>query len=341
MQWVSENLILIQQLNRKQNHLKVYSYNTVSKELEIVYEEVENSWVDINYPDITANNWGQNDLLLVDQKKSFLRLSENDGWRHVYKINIENRNKTLLTPGDYDVATVCTADDKFLYFNASPDNSTQRYLYRVKMDGKDDPEKLTSENYQGINTYDVSPDAKYAIHTHSSAMHPRSVRSIKLPDHKPLDVLVDNQPLNENLKKIELPEVEFFKVETEDEISVDVRMIKPIDFDENKKYPILFHVYGEPWQQVCTDSWIGMFNIFLAQQGFIIVDMDNRGTPCLKGSDWRKSIYGKIGRINVRDQALAASEVLKLPFIDTANVAVWGWSGGGSMTLNLMFKHPG
>jgi dipeptidyl-peptidase-4 len=103
---------------------------------------------------------------------------------------------------------------------------------------------------------------------------------------------------------------------------------------------VLFHVYGEPWGQVAVDSWIGLWNIYLAQQGYVVIDMDNRGTPCLKGSDWRKSIYRKIGVINSRDQALAAKEVLKRPYLDPDRTAVWGWSGGGSMTLNLLFRYP-
>ena len=127
---------------------------------------------------------------------------------------------------------------------------------------------------------------------------------------------------------------------TEEGVEVEGRMIKPADFDPERKYPVLFHVYGEPWGQMATDSWIGLYNIFLAQQGFIVISLDNRGTPSLKGSQWRKAIYGKVGVINSRDQALAAKKVLEWDFIDPDKVSVWGWSGGGSMTLNLMFRYP-
>jgi dipeptidyl-peptidase-4 len=118
-------------------------------------------------------------------------------------------------------------------------------------------------------------------------------------------------------------------------------MIQPLNFSPAKKYPVLFYVYGEPWDQVATDNWGSLWHMMLAQQGYLVIAMDNRGTPCLKGSDWRKSIYRKIGVLNTRDQAMAAREVLKWSFVDTSRIAVWGWSGGGSMTLNLMFRYPG
>ncbi|MCF8388436.1 MAG: S9 family peptidase, partial [Bacteroidales bacterium] len=340
MQWVSEDLILIQQLNRKQNHLKVWTYNPATKELKIVYEEKEDTWVDMNYPDVTARNWGQNDLLMVEDDKAFLRMTESGDWRKVWKIDVNTGEKILITPGNFDVASIYTTTPRHLYFAASPNNSTQRYLYLSKLNGKGKLERITPDRFSGINTYQFSPDGKFAMHKHSSTLSPLTVRLISLPDHKTIETLVSNETFKEKLQTLQLPEVEFFEVKTEDGITIDGRMIKPVDFDKTKKYPVLFHVYGEPWSQVATDSWIGMWNIFMSQQGYIIIDMDNRGTPCLKGSDWRKSIYRKIGRINSRDQALAAREVLKWNFVDSANIAVWGWSGGGSMTLNLMFRYP-
>ncbi len=102
----------------------------------------------------------------------------------------------------------------------------------------------------------------------------------------------------------------------------------------------MFYVYGEPWGQVATDTQDGLWNIMMAQKGYAVIAMDNRGTPCLKGSQWRKSIYRQVGRINSKDQALAAKEILKLDYLDENRTAVWGWSGGGTMTLNLMFKYP-
>lgn len=339
MQWVNDELLLIQQINRKQNELKVWTYNVGTGKLDKIYIEKEKTWVDLTYPDITSRHWGENELPLTEDG-SFLRMTENDGWRHVYKVDINSGNKMLLTPGDYDVASTCVATPKKLYFMASPYNSTQRYLYSVDLNGKGDTARITPSLFQGINTYNISPNGKYAIHTHGSVLQPYTVRLIRLPDHKITSTLVDNQVFKDRIAKLQLPGVEFFTVTTEDGIEIDGRLIKPVGFDPKEKYPVLFHVYGEPWGQVATDSWIGAWNIMLAQQGYVIIDMDNRGTPCLKGSDWRKSIYRKVGVINSQDQAAAAKEVLKWDFIDSDRTAVWGWSGGGSMTLNLLFRYP-
>lgn len=340
MQWVNHDLLLIQQMNRKQNQLIVWSYQPSTKKLKKIYTEREDTWVDIGYPDVSANGWGNNDLPLVNGKTAFLRMTENDEWRHVYKVDIATGNKTLVTPGDYDVASMSTATDDMLYFIASPDNSTQRYLFSVTLSGNANPGRLTPESFEGINTYDISPDGAFAIHYHQSSKAPQTVRLISLPDHKTITTLVDNEAFKKKLSTLALPEVKFTKVTTEEGIEMDVKMVMPVNFDPHKKYPVLFHVYGEPWGQVALDTPIGLWEVMMAQKGYVIIDMDNRGTPCLKGSKWRKVIYRKIGEINVKDQALAAKEILKLDYLDQDRTAVWGWSGGGSMTLNLMFQYP-
>lgn len=340
MQWVNDDLLLIQQLNRKQNRLNIYTYQPSSNAIKKIYTETEKTWVDLRYPDISSNQWGNNDFLLTDNKTAFLRMTENDGWRHIYKVNIKNGSKKLLTPGNYDVATSYAITDKEIYFSASPNNPAQRYLYSVSLNGRGKLKRLTPLSFSGVNTYHISPNGRYAIHNHTHVDSPRTTQLISLPKHSTITTLVDNQHLKGKLLMLKLPKTEFFNLTTSEGIEIDGRMTKPIDFDPTKKYPVLFHVYGEPWGQVATDTWIGLYDLFLAQQGFVIINMDNRGTPSLKGSDWRKCIYQKIGVLNTRDQALAAKEVLKWNFIDTEKISVWGWSGGGSMTLNLMFRYP-
>jgi dipeptidyl-peptidase-4 len=226
-----------------------------------------------------------------------------------------------------------------IYISASPENATQRYLYSISTSPNRKTKRLTPKEYTGVNAYNISPNGQYAIHTHSNANTPPTIRLISLPDHKTIRVVERNEALNGNLAKVKMSAWEFFQVTTADGIEMDGMMLKPNDFDPTKKYPVLFHVYGEPWGQMAIDTWGKMYDQYLAQQGYVIVKMDNRGTPSLKGRQWRKSIYRKIGVINAYDQATAAREVLKWDFIDPERVAVWGWSGGGSMTLNLMFKH--
>ncbi len=340
IQWVNEDLLLLQQMNRHQNQLIVWSYKPSNGTLTMVYTEKEKTWVDLGYPDITGNSWGNNDLPLVEQGSAFLRMTETDKWRHVYKVNIATGEKVLVTPFDFDVASMRRATKKELYFMASPDNSTQRYLYRTDLKGKGKLERVTPESLSGVNIYNFSPDARYAMHSHQSAEMPRTVRLVNLPEHKILQTVVDNKAYADKLAGLDLPEVRFTAVTTEEGIEIDVRMVLPVNFDESKKYPVLFHVYGEPWGQVATDTQVGLYNVMMAQKGYVVIDMDNRGTPCLKGSAWRKSIHRNVGRINSRDQALAAKEVLKLDYLDEERTAVWGWSGGGTMTLNLLFRYP-
>jgi dipeptidyl-peptidase-4 len=313
MQWIDENKLLIQQINRHQNHLKIFTYNTKNNVLKLVYEEFEDTWIDIKVPDASSRERKENLVHMVDDGEAFLRLNETDGWRHVYKIGLKNGKKTLLTDGDYDVASLIGTSDGHVYFHASPTNSTQRFLYRVSIDGKGDLERVTPDGMDGLNRYNVAPKGNFALHYHNAVLQPMTVNLISLPEHKPLRSLVTNEGFSSTLQSLDLPEVEFTEVNTPSGQNIDIRIIKPTDFDPDKKYPVLFHVYGEPWSQMATDTFVGMWNIMLAQMGYVIVDLDNRGTPCLKGSEWRKSIYRKVGVLNVLDMSEAAQEVLKIP----------------------------
>jgi dipeptidyl-peptidase 4 len=341
MQWINPDLLLIQQINRKQNQLTIWTYQPSTGQLSRKYVEKEETWVDINAPDLTSSMWGSNDLRITDNGTSFLRMAESDGWRRVFKVNLTSGEKRLLTPGNFDVASIEGISKQEIFFIASPDNSTQRYLFSADLKGKGTVKRLTPPLYSGVNTYNISPDGRYAVHSHLSTTEPRTSSLITLPGHKILRILSDNHAFKQKLQSLAIPEIRFFKVTTEDGIEMDVRMIMPLNFDPSQKYPLLLNVYGEPWGQNATDTQVGLYNIMLAQKGYVVVDMDPRGTPCLKGTSWRKSVYRKIGIVNVRDQALGAKEVFKLSFIDKERTAVWGWSGGGSMTLNLMFQYPG
>lgn len=341
LQWLNDHQLLAQQLNRKQNHYKLWNCTANNGGAKLIYEEKEDTWIDIDHPDVTIN-WVMTDLPMVENGTAFLRQTEKDGWRHIYKIPLDGSAETLLTKGDYDIARMYQVDETngWLYFNASPDNPTERYLYRVPIDGSGKLEKLTPKTVEGINNYNVSPNAKFAIHSTSNITSPPQTHFIKLPKHKTIETLVANNRYRKKMQELDLPQASFFKVKTEDGVEMDGLIKKPSDFDPAKKYPVLFYVYGEPWGQTAVNGWISMFDAMLVQQGYIIITLDNRGTPSLKGKEWRKSIYRKIGTINSRDQAMAAKEVLKWDFVDPNRISVWGWSGGGSMTLNLLFRYP-
>ncbi len=346
MQWLQgeENRLLIQQLNRKQNMLKLYLYDVEWEGwAKHVYTEEDETWVDVINADVSTK-WEAVDVPQIKNGSAILWTSEKNGWRDLYEMRLgeEEFDMSYGFLENYDMAHFYGVyeDLERIYISASPENATQRYLYSISTQGKHKAKRLTPKEYTGINEYDVSPNGRYAIHTHSNANTPPVVRLISLPDHKRIEILEDNAALNKKLSSLKLSAWEFFQVTTEEGVQMDGKMLKPTEFVPGKKYPVLFHVYGEPWGQMATDRWGGMYDQYLAQQGYIIIAMDNRGTPCLKGRAWRKAIYRKIGIINARDQAMATREILKWDFVDPDRIAVWGWSGGGSMTLNLMFQYP-
>jgi dipeptidyl-peptidase-4 len=331
LQWVgSTSQLLIQQLNRKQNQRKIWLADAQSGKAKNIYTEKDEAWVSVR----------QGELFELGNGKEFILNTEQDGWRHLYTVDLAG-NERLITPGEYDLAEVYLVQEgeNKVYISASPDNPTQRFLYQVSInDGK--KKRITPEDQPGTHTYNIAPNGKFAVHSWSGANTPPLTEFISLPDHRVLRTLIANKDYRKKIAQLNLNPVEFFTITTADGVSMDGRMIKPLGFDPEKKYPVLFHVYGEPAGQTAKDSWVSLWDRMMAQKGYIIITMDNRGTPSLKGRDWRKSIYRKIGVINSRDQAMATKEILKWSFVDPDRIAVWGWSGGGSMTLNLLFRYP-
>ncbi len=323
---------MVQQLNRKQNTNKIWRCNALSGAAQNIYTDRDEAWLDL------VEDW-----MWMDEEH-FTWLSEKDGWRHLYLISKDGTLEQVITRGDYDVISVAKidTDNNTAYFMASPDNATQAYLYKIKMDGKSQAERITPENQSGTHSYNIAPDARYALHTWSNINTPPTTEMVSLPKHKSLRTLVSNTELQETMSWLDLEAIEFFQLTTIDQITMDGFIIKPPDFDTAKKYPVLFYVYGEPWGQTAQDAWgeASLWHKMMAQEGYLVITLDNRGTPAPKGRDWRKSIYRKIGVVNSRDQAMAAREIMTWPFVDSTRTAVWGWSGGGSMTLNLMFRYP-
>jgi dipeptidyl-peptidase-4 len=166
---------------------------------------------------------------------------------------------------------------------------------------------------------------------------------VRLPENTTIRTLIDNKELRERLAKLKQGPREFFRVDIGDGVQLDGWMIKPPDFDASKRYPVLFYVYGEPAAQTVLDEWGGgtqMWHMLLSQHGYIVMSVDNRGTPAPRGRAWRKVIYRKMGIVNSQDQANAVRAIDKWPFVDKSRIAIWGWSGGGSSTLNAMFRYP-
>ncbi|MFL6276478.1 MAG: S9 family peptidase [Blastocatellia bacterium] len=348
MEWAaSSDEVIIQQLNRLQNTNVVMLGDAHSGKVRQIMTEKDDAWVDIAWGDIDWDKHGlaRGDVEWLDGGKRFLWASERDGWRHIYSVSRDGQTVRPVTPGNYDVIGVEQVDAAggWLYFTASPDNPTQRYLFRVRLDGTGTAERLTPASAPGSHHYIFSPRSDLAIHTYSTFTRVPAIDVVRLPQHESARTLIDNHDLQERLAKLKPCPTEFFRVDIGEGVQLDGWMIKPPDFDASKRYPVLFHVYGEPWGQTVLDQWGGgnrMWHWMLAQQGYIIVSVDNRGTPAPRGRAWRKSIYRRIGLLNSQDQANAARAISKWPFVDPHRMAIWGWSGGGSSTLNAMFRYP-
>lgn len=336
MMWHTEpGAVVVQQINRKQNHLKVWWCNTYTGQAQKVYEEKDTAWIDV----VSQANWKW-----LKKGREFTWTTEKDGWRHVYRISKDGKKQHLVTQGSFDVIDILEIDPQkgYCYFIASPQNPTQRYLYRAPLYKKGKAIRLTPQNQPGTHSYNIAPGGKYAFHTYSTANQPPITELVALPAHHTIKKLVSNDKVKTQLAKLDIKPIEFFTIKTQDQVQMEGMMIKPPNFDASKKYPVLFYVYGEPWGQTAKDawSWRNLWHHSLAQKGYIVITIDNRGTPSPKGKKWRKSIYRKIGVINARDQAMGAREIMQWKFIDPERIAVWGWSGGGSMTLNLLFRYP-
>lgn len=340
MQWLgSKNRLLITQLNRKQNHLKLFVHDQAVDQTKMIYEEKSNSWIDIVQIDLSIV-WEVEDYYTTQNGGKLVWMSEKGDYRQVYLIDTYSGESRLMS-GQYDIASIKGLDenDEHLYALASPHNPTQRYLYSINLKTGDEIQISPSDS-EGINLYDISPSGKFAVHRHQSANEVERCHLIEIPSHQNITTLYDNATLSGVLTTVDMPVAEFIEVTTKDGVHMNGKVIKPNDFDDSKKYPVLFYVYGEPAGQTATDRMDRLWHFMLAQQGYIVITLDNRGTPSLKGKQWRKSIYRKLGVINARDQAMAAKEILTWDYVDPERIAVWGWSGGGAMTLNLLFKYP-
>jgi dipeptidyl-peptidase 4 len=330
MEWAANSSeIVLEQLNRKQNEAKVFLCNATTGAAKEIYSEKNNAWIDAN-----------DELRWINNGKELLWISEKDGWRHIYLLDRSGK-ETLITKGNYDIIQMNAVDEKngLIYFLASPNNATQQYLFKISLNGNGDLEKISPASEQGTHNYSISSNSLYASHNFSNIKNERLSEWVRLPGHETIKLLGQNSSRNNGA-----PPVEMFHVTTEDNITMDGWMVKPRNFDSTKKYPVLFYVYSEPAAQTVRDA-SGSANSFLyngdiAADGYITISVDGRGTPAPKGAEWRKAIYKKIGIVNIRDQAMAAKKIMQWPFVDSSRIAVWGWSGGGSTTLNLLFQYP-
>lgn len=325
--------VMIQQLNRKQNTNTVWVGDIKTMELTKLLTDRDDAFLDIH-----------DNIIWLDNERYFTWTSERDGWLHLYMVSRDGKTIEPITKGDFDVISISCIDPVggYVYYIASPDKPTDRYLYRSRLDGSGEAERVTPDGTPGQHSYQMSEDARWAIHTFQNVVTPPVISLVSLPGHKEVRMLVDNHGAKERYEKLRLNSKEFFRVDI-GEVELDAWMIKPRDFDPEKKYPVIIYIYGEPAGATVQNNWGGgdLWHQYMAQHGYIILSIDPRGTRSPRGREWRKIIYRKIGIVAPQDHAAAVRRIIETyPYIDGSRIGIHGWSGGGQMTLNCMFRYP-
>ncbi|MEZ5420555.1 MAG: S9 family peptidase [Vicinamibacterales bacterium] len=335
LEWKDGRTLAIQQLNRLQNQQDLLTADAATGAVTRTFRDRSETWLDV----VDQVRW-------VDEGRRFLWTSERDGWRHVYVAAADGGTTSIVTRFDADILQLAGTDatSTWVYVTASPTDPTASYLYRAPVDGQGAPERLTPADQPGTHTYRLAPGGRLAFHTWSRFDVPPVTDVVELPSHRVVRTLTDTTALRTALAPLLQPPVEFFTVDAGGGVSMNGWMLKPSTFDPSRRYPLLVHVYGEPASQTVVDRWAGNTGLFhraLAEAGYVVVSMDNRGTPAPKGAAWRKSVYGAVGDLSSRDQAAGVRALIaRHAFLDGTRVGVWGWSGGGSNTLNAMFRFP-
>ncbi|HYS20629.1 MAG TPA: S9 family peptidase [Gemmatimonadales bacterium] len=335
MEWAGPRELLLQRMNRLQNSDRVLLADAATGAVRTTLVERDSAWLDV-----------VDDVQWLGGNARFLWVSERDGWRHVYLVSRDGKTVQVVTPGAFDVIGVAAVDEPggALYYIGSPENATQHYLFRARLDGTGKAERISPATQPGSHRYTISPDAHWAFHTYSTFDSPPVTDLVRLPTHQVVRTLAANATLQEAVAPLISRKTEFFKVTLPDGATLDGWMIRPRSFDSTKTYPLLMHVYGEPAGQTVVDSWGGqgtLWHRLIADQGYIVASVDNRGTPAPKGRAWRKVVYGEIGVLSSREQADAVRALTRArPYLDSTRVGIWGWSGGGSSTLQALFRYP-
>jgi dipeptidyl-peptidase-4 len=335
--------LLVEKLSRFRDKREFLIADIRNDAINRIYQESDSAWVASSDSKYAGVDW-------IRDHSAFVVLSEKDGWRHAYIYSRDGVELDLLDPGESDIIDRVMVDEAggWFYYNASPENGTQKYLYRVKLDGTGEPERVTPMDQPGTHEYNISPNGKWAFHTYSTFDTPPITELVQLPEHRVVRVLEDNKELREKMESLMLQPTEFLQLDIGNGIIMDAWMIKPRDFSPSRKYPVLVYVYGEPAAQAVLDSWVSsrmanraFYHRAIADLGYLVVCMDNRGTPAPKGAAWRKAIAGSLGPLSTEEQAAGVLELGRTrPYVDMSRVGIWGYSGGGSNTLNALFRRP-
>ncbi|OFY17176.1 MAG: hypothetical protein A2X02_02795 [Bacteroidetes bacterium GWF2_29_10] len=329
IRWNYNNQLLIFRLNRLQNQLDILFADNKTGTSDVVYTENNKYYIDIN-----------DNIYFYKDKRGFLITSEKSGYNHLYLIKDKNNIKQLTT-GEWDVIDINGVDEKNnnIYFTSTADGCVNKTLYCLNTkEGK--TLKISAEN--GSNNPDFSSNFKYYINTYSSANTPPTFKIYETKPNKVICTIEDNKQLVDKIKTSNFSNKEFFDIKLPNYVLLKGWIIKPKDFDPQKKYPVLIHTYGGPGvQRVLNEraNYDYVWHQMLAQQGYIVVVADNRGTPG-RGEEFKKCTYLNLGKYDVEDQIAVANYLKTLPYIDANRIGIQGWSYGGYMSLMCLSRAP-
>ena len=322
-----ENTLYAITLNRLQNELDFHLVNSKTNKTRVLFSESDKYYIDIH-----------DNTTFLDDKKNFVWTSEKSGFNHLYLISLEDGNSTQITKGNFEVSSYhgLNKETNRLFFSSTEDGAINRSVYSIASDGTN-KQKLSSG--LGVHNPTFSKGMKFYINNFSDA---NSAPYISLNDNsgKLIRVLEDNEKLNATMSEYQISNKEFFSFETSEKVSLNGWMIKPNNFDENKKHPVFMFLYGGPGSQQVMNSF-GWFNYYwyqhLAQQGYIIVCVDNRGTGG-RGSEFKKMTYKELGKYETIDQIEANKYLRNLSYVDSSRIGIQGWSYGGYMSSLAITK---
>ncbi|MGB1931536.1 MAG: S9 family peptidase [Flavobacteriales bacterium] len=328
MNWTKSNdLLYVLAMNRHQNELDFILYNTTHSTSEILFSEKDKYYIDVH-----------DNTTFTDDGQSLIWTSEKSGFNHIYLVNLENGQSQQVTTGNWEVTKYhgMNQDDNKVFYTSNEEGAINKSLYCINLDGSDKT-KLSED--LGTHSSTFSNGMKYYSNTYSTADTPPY---ISLHNHtgKEIRVLEDNADLSTKMEEFDLTKKEFFSFTTSEDVNLNGWMIKPSDFDPNKRYPVFMFLYGGPGSQQVVNSW-GWFNYFwyqhLAQKGYIVACVDNRGTGG-RGAEFKKMTYLQLGKYETIDQIEANRYLAKLPYVDENRIGIQGWSYGGYMSSLAITK---
>ena len=326
MQWFPDGKqLLIQRLNRLQNKLELLVANAETGTSSVLFTEESKTWIEEGY-----------EAILLKSGKQLFHISDKDGYAHIYLVDLVSKKETQITKGEWEVEGISGIDEEqqVIYFTASVKTPLERHFYSIRFDGSR-MKQLTADGFS--HTINLAPDRQNFLDTYSKTNMPPKI-AIVSTDGKMNRIVEENA--NSSITDLHLAPEEFFQFSTSDGLVLNASMMKPPDFNQTQKYPLLIYVYGGPNSQSVSNAWGGpndLWHRMLAQKGYVVVRIDGRGTG-KRGKEFRDIVYKNLGKWEVNDQCEGVKYLISQSFIDSTRVGIWGWSYGGYMAVSSILR---